>query len=552
MAFLESLSLQLDIFEFSIFCLLQGPVCAVAKIKGEFLLLPRASLPLCGLCIVASSMVEVATGKFGFVGLLSGGSVEELECFVAAQDEQWSIILVPASKGRSASDASWSSPGASALRQEDHASEVEDHALTLQSKGGIGVRVKKVEIASVRTMPQSKNVSVRFEPSRPKAADLLACYYQSEVMKEDVTAKLQATSTDDGGTSKRGLERENARLARELAALKATQAGKRAGGKPSDIEEHQIGSESGEDSEESMLPEDREVMADDGLVSELRKFAYDSEARGSSDAPRSQLNTAREVDPDGRRSRKPSGEAERREKGRRVGERESARGAGRRRGSEETRVQLEMQREIIKMMQEFRTGGYRPADDAPAGNELDGLRVARNLSRMRTLKEQLEAHPDRNYREYKDRWVRQLGAENRPFRWVDRNRWIRWKKYSSIRRMDWMLCHVLETLEQGNSPLAMGQVVQCMKCLHEFSNHGSWRTSWPMTHMVDPLESHVHGGTEIETETTLAWLRTQDDLRKKVMAGGKVDELVSDEEERDGKAPFPKKNPKKHPKKEGE
>ena len=35
MAFLESLSLQLDLFEFSIFCLLQGPVCAVAKIKGD-------------------------------------------------------------------------------------------------------------------------------------------------------------------------------------------------------------------------------------------------------------------------------------------------------------------------------------------------------------------------------------------------------------------------------------------------------------------------------------------------------------------------------------
>ena len=64
----------------------------------------------------------------------------------------------------------------------------------------------------------------------------------------------------------------------------------------------------------------------------------------------------------------------------------------------------------------------------------------------------------------------------------------------------------------------MAQVCQCLKALHEFSNQGSWRTAWPLTMQIDPLRSHSHGGNEVEMETVLGYLRTQDDLRRRVLS----------------------------------
>ena len=72
--------------------------------------------------------------------------------------------------------------------------------------------------------------------------------------------------------------------------------------------------------------------------------------------------------------------------------------------------------------------------------------------------------------------------------------------------------------------------MQCMKALHEFSNFGAWKTAWPMTHIVDPLDKYSHGGNEVEMETVLSFLKTQDDLRAKAMKGSKVLDHVSEEE----------------------
>ena len=83
-----------------------------------------------------------------------------------------------------------------------------------------------------------------------------------------------------------------------------------------------------------------------------------------------------------------------------------------------------------------------------------------------------------------------------------------------------MLFNVLETLEKGEVHLGIAQLVQCMKSLHEFATNRTWKTAWPLTHMVDLLRSHIHGGNEVEMETVLEYVRTQDDLRKKVLSGG--------------------------------
>ena len=113
-----------------------------------------------------------------------------------------------------------------------------------------------------------------------------------------------------------------------------------------------------------------------------------------------------------------------------------------------------------------------------------------------------------------------------------------------------MLCCILETLGRGDGPLAMAQTVQCLKSLHEFSNNGEWKTSWPLTHMVDPLRAHAHGGTEIEMEAVLGWVKTQDDLRRKVLTGGKApttEDSIADDvdaEEAPARRPRPRGKPK--------
>ena len=112
------------------------------------------------------------------------------------------------------------------------------------------------------------------------------------------------------------------------------------------------------------------------------------------------------------------------------------------------------------------------------------------------------------------------------------NKAIRWKKFASIRRADWMMSNILESLDRGETAIARAQVVQCMKAFHEFTNFGTWRAAWPMTFMTDPLERYQNGGDEVEMETVLGWLRTKDDLRAKMQKSTK--ELVSGDE---GEAP---------------
>ena len=137
----------------------------------------------------------------------------------------------------------------------------------------------------------------------------------------------------------------------------------------------------------------------------------------------------------------------------------------------------------------------------------DGLRITRNLSRMRAPGSEIEQHPLKAWKEYRHRWVRLLGKEAGGFRWHDRNRAIKWKKFAGMRRVDFMLCQILESLEQNRPEYAMAQVVQCMKCLHEFSRQGSWRAAWPLTHMIDPFDMDGHGGDDVEMEVIMSWLR---------------------------------------------
>ncbi len=504
--------------------------------------------------------IEVSTGKFGFCNLVEGQSSIEVECFVGGQDEGFSLILVPCPAPESrqgsrstASDGSFQI--AAAAGSADSASP--DMTLTLSGLEG-RLEIKKVESRSVRAVAQTRAVERRFEPQRPRAGDLLALFYQSDLGSADTTGKIPESATEDGGRSRQALELENRRLSRELEEFRKQrrEAPDSTGGRDRGNrkiphhrmtdDEHEIGSAS--ESEESVVSEEHGMAG--ALIRELKAFNYPKACQGrqppgereTGRVPRTEpcgsaAAGAREAEPAPRAEIFEGTETEGSRRSRRRGHRAAARPAV------ESQVALEVQLEMLKILKNLQSSGFGGigADDAPGPQELDGLRVMRNLSRMRALRTAIEANPRRTCDEYRALWIRELGAEGKPFRWIDRNRAIRWKKFSSIRRCDWMICSILEELDAGNAELARARCVQCLKAMAEFSNVGSWRAAWPLTHLQDPLEHYRHGGTEAEMETVLAWLRTQDDLKAKVLKGSShpkdPKDLVSDEaEDVDGSA----------------
>ena len=59
------------------------------------------------------------------------------------------------------------------------------------------------------------------------------------------------------------------------------------------------------------------------------------------------------------------------------------------------------------------------------------------------------------------------------------------------------------------------QIVQGMKCLHQYSLSGSWRVAWPWTYTTDPFHPNRMPGQEQEQEAILSFLKTEDELAKR-------------------------------------
>ncbi len=489
-------------------------------------------------------MAEVSTGKFGYVtllGTMSGGETRcEMECFVMAQEDRFSIIATLGGEEGVTSDASWSRAAGSAA-----AAATESDGTTLRvPELNVVLELHKVESTAVRAVPQSRTVTRRFTP-RPSVSSLLSCFYQSEFGKSaEAQAQIKACSTDDGGRSVRQLEAENKRLAKELAALKGRQRAARGRSSPTRSPErkgrnHFIGSVASDEEEEGVQSASdysengTEKNKVDPLVRMMREFSYsEGDKRGGPAGGRYPGAEAARQAASGEKGQPQSSDPVRDlPRGHAAGAAAASSGDV---AMTREDIHMQMEFEMLKLLKDLRDNGMRrpvDGDDAPNAQELDGLRVMRNLGRMRALREHLEAEPDKVYWEYRRHWVAELGAEGRAFRWTDSHKAVKWKKYASIKRMDWMLCHLVETLDTGNAALARAQGVQCMKALREFTNFGSWRAAWPMTHMTDPLRRYTHGGMEAETEVVLGWLRTTDDLEARVMRSSKrVQDHLSEED----------------------
>ncbi len=367
-------------------------------------------------------MAEVTTGKFGFVKLVTVDDHRvEYECFVVSQGDRWSVVMVPFAEEVGASDGSWQQSSASAAA----APAETDGPVLKVPESQTSVELKKVEAGAVRSVPQTKAVGRRVAP-RPSSSVLLSLFYQSEFGRSESQSAMKASSTDDGGRSARQLEVECRRLTKEFAALKEERKGERERGSPARSpskrgQRHYIGSVASEVDDEGVesssdYSDDRKAVRDP-IVRLIRGFRYpeDKEAGKSSVPPL----------PRGPGAQKGRGERSRRD-GAGGRDSETARGSQERRASPAEAARhgtspheaagLEIQLEIVKLLKELRDGGGVrgvAGDDAPGAQELDGLRVMRNLGRMRALREQMENEPDLIYAEYRKHWPKELGAEGR-------------------------------------------------------------------------------------------------------------------------------------------
>ena len=81
-------------------------------------------------------------------------------------------------------------------------------------------------------------------------------------------------------------------------------------------------------------------------------------------------------------------------------------------GADPQALQTQLLMEMLSQLREKRGGGTGDTGDldAPDGQDLDGVRVLRTLSRMRALKAQLCQEPAKVCRDYQQRWEDELVA----------------------------------------------------------------------------------------------------------------------------------------------
>ena len=158
-------------------------------------------------------------------------------------------------------------------------------------------------------------------------------------------------------------------------------------------------------------------------------------------------------------------------------------------------------------------------------------KVIKALAALRYQKERMQKHPRKLVKEYVEHWENELGAEGRPWSWRDVSRTIGFHKFKSMLRMFVLLGEIERLLPAGEVDRAHAQTVQGLKAVHQFNSDGSWRAAWPLTHLPDPLLRPRNRGTEPELEAVLGYLKTQEDINRRVKGTGNVEDLVPDDDE---------------------
>ena len=153
---------------------------------------------------VPRRMAEVVTvGRFGFCSLLEAGKRHEVECFVAAVEDDCAVIFVPkalvdeypSNTARGSDTSDWDLAGAPATGSKEVPLKAVDFIVKV---GGaeVALQVLKVKWSSVRSTAVGRDVKLRFA-EKPATQVLFSAFYQSELGSTGGQDKLPTCSTAD-------------------------------------------------------------------------------------------------------------------------------------------------------------------------------------------------------------------------------------------------------------------------------------------------------------------------------------------------------------------
>ena len=190
---------------------------------------------------------------------------------------------------------------------------------------------------------------------------------------------------------------------------------------------------------------------------------------------------------------------------------------------------LEMARQLQRLRR--RRGGNSGSGSSSSGvgsssGRGDGHSIPSKLKAVLRLRARVQKHPMRILTKYRAKCLQRLGIYalpngmlSAPYTHPQTSLHLRsaFGRMTGLWRCHFMLGHILEKLEQGQTEQAAATCVQALKAVHQTAlDGGSWNCSTLLLPYEDPLARDLFGGDEDEMMATAAWNRGVRDLQSQV------------------------------------
>lgn len=140
---------------------------------------------------------------------------------------------------------------------------------------------------------------------------------------------------------------------------------------------------------------------------------------------------------------------------------------------------------------------------------------SRAVHNYQKSKKKMFQDPVRHVRRFVRGMEDELGAKDRPFRVVDYNRRIHWGKQRNLQRCHYLVSVVMEELLREEPERAALRCALTLQALHQAAlDGGDWQIAWLLTHVEDPFEKRLFGGTPESLQHVTGYLRSMGELAK--------------------------------------
>ena len=190
---------------------------------------------------------------------------------------------------------------------------------------------------------------------------------------------------------------------------------------------------------------------------------------------------------------------------------------------------LEMARQLQRLRHRRGGNSGSGSSSSAGGNSSgrsDGHSIPSKLKAVLRLRSRVQRHPMRILTRYRAKCLQRLGIYalpngmlSAPYTHPQTSLHIRsaFGRMTGLWRCHFMLSHILEKLEQGQTEQAAATCVQALKAVHQTAlDGGSWNCSTLLLPYEDPLARDLFGGDEDEMMATAAWNRGVRDLQSQV------------------------------------